>query len=104
MTQLRVEKETPRSGGSAGNRDDAYQKGLASYTALLNKSAALRMHMAQSLRTSIQQLEEVKGPKALQSRREAELKLLKKVQKLLASSQVRRVEKTPGWSDLIGHR
>ena len=96
-----------RSGGSdaqARRRENCYQSGLASYTALLNESAALRMRLAQTLRSSIEQLEEVKGPKAIQVRREAELKLLKKIQKLLMSSQVQRVEKTPGWTELIGDR
>lgn len=103
MTLLRVNEEPARSAGSGGKRKSPSDL-ARDIRRDIQESAATRARCAATLRVNLEQLRLRKGPARLQKRRDAELKLLEKITELLMSSQVERIEKTPGWVELLGQR
>lgn len=108
MAQLEAEKETPRSGVQSDGRSGEKKKSPADLARRIRRdiqeSASARARCAATLRVSLEQLKLRKGPAQVQKLRDAELKLLEKITELLMTSQVQRIEKTPGWVELLGQR
>ena len=70
----------------------------------IEQAANSRARCAATLRASLQQLKLRKGPAHIQPQKTAEEELLKTVIKLLLCDQTKRLEKTPGWSELLGQQ
>ena len=104
MAQLEAEKQTPRSGVRGGEKKKSATELARNIRRDIEQSASARARCAATLRVSLEQLKLRKGPAHLQKQKEAEEKLLEKITKLLMSSQVQRIEKTPGWVELLGQR
>ena len=100
MAQLEAEKETPRSGEKKKSPSDLAR----SIRRDIQESASTRARCAATLRVSLERLKLIKGPAHLQKQKEAEEQLLQQITELLMTSQVQRIEKTPGWIELLGQR